>query len=126
MSDKVHQDFFADAFHETGTASPPNVAAINLLSVIPETRTHFWNMVDLDGNFVDDCRNCWQDLDSCRCVALAANLGCNGGSYPELSPVYPLVVRWLRGSGLLLIIDLVIGNRLRKNRQHFCADGSLN
>ena len=83
-----HQEFFAAVLHEIGTAYPPNVAAIYLLSATPETRAHFWSMVDLDGNFIDDCCDCWQDLDSRRCVALAANLGCNGGSYPELSPAY--------------------------------------
>lgn len=88
FSSREHEEFFADVLHETGTAYPPNIAAIYLLSATAETRDRFWSMVDLDGNFVDDCRDCWQDLDSRRCVALAANLGCNGGSYRELSPAY--------------------------------------
>ncbi len=75
-----YEEFFAEMLHEIGTTCPPNVAAIYLLSTTPETRVHFWNMVDLDGNFVDDCWNRWQDL--------AANLACNGCSYPELSPAY--------------------------------------
>jgi len=88
FSSREHEEFFADVLHETGTAYPPNIAAIYLLYATAETRDRFWSMVDLDGNFVDDCRDCWQDLDSRRCVALAANLGFNGGSYPELSPAY--------------------------------------
>lgn len=88
FTDKEHEEFFAEVLHEIGTTYPPNVAAIYLLSATAETRDRFWNIADLDGNFVDDCWDIWQDLDSRRCVALAANLGCNGGSYPELSPAY--------------------------------------
>ena len=87
FSSKEHEEFFAAALHETGTAYPPNIAVIYLLSATAETRDRFWSMVDLDGNFVDDCRDCCQDLDSRRCVALAVNLT-GGGSYPVLSPAY--------------------------------------
>lgn len=90
FADQEHQEFFADALHEIGTTYPPNVAAIYLLSATSETRDRFWNMIDLDGNFANDCWDCWQelDLDSRRCVALAENLAYDGGSFPELSPAY--------------------------------------
>ena len=88
FTSKEHEDFFTYALHETGTAYPPNIAAIYLLSATADTRSRIWNMVDLDGNFYDDCWDCWQDLDTRRCVALAANLSCGGGSYSELSPAY--------------------------------------
>lgn len=87
---KEHEEFFAEVLHEIGTAYPPNVAAIYLLSATQETRNRIWDMMDLDGNFVDDCWYRWQelDLDSRRCVALAENLAYDGGSFPELSPAY--------------------------------------
>ena len=54
FSSREHEEFFADVLHETGTAYPPNIAAIYLLSATAETRDRFWSMVDLDGNFVDE------------------------------------------------------------------------
>jgi len=61
-----HEEFFHQAVHATGTAYPPAIAALYLLSACAETR---------------------EDEDSRRCVALAVNLT-GGGSYPVLSPAY--------------------------------------
>lgn len=82
-----HEEFFRQAVHATGTAYPPTIAALYLLSACTETRAHFWEVMDPDGCIKDDCWDCWTDEDSRRCVALAANLT-GGGSYPVLSPAY--------------------------------------
>lgn len=41
FTSKEHKEFFAAVLHETGTAYPPNIAAIYLLSATAETRNHF-------------------------------------------------------------------------------------
>ena len=82
-----HEDFFHEAVHATGTAYPPTVAAVYLLSACADVRERIWEVVDPDGCIKDDCWDCWTDEDSRRCVALAANLT-GGGSYPVLSPAY--------------------------------------
>lgn len=84
---KDHEDFFREAVHATGSAYPPTIAALYLLSACGETREHLWEMVDPDGDIKDDLWDCWQSEDSRRCVALAVNLS-GGGSYPVLSPAY--------------------------------------
>ena len=38
FSSREHEEFFAEVLHETGTAYPPNIAAIYLLSATAETR----------------------------------------------------------------------------------------
>lgn len=86
--DYEHKDFFENAMHETGTAYPPNIAGLYLLSANEETRSNFYAMVDLDGNFMDDLGLDFADPDTRRLVALAANLAGGGGGYPELSPAY--------------------------------------
>lgn len=85
--DKTHEEFFVDAVREIGSAYPPTIAAIYLLSATSETRAHFWEMINMDGGIVDDMWDMWQDEDSRRAVALAVNLSCGDG-YPVLSPAY--------------------------------------
>lgn len=86
---REHKDFFEYAMHETGTAYPPNIAAIYLLSANENTRASFYKLVDLDGNFLGVSEN-WQDTttdpDTRRLMALAANLAVGDGPYPDLSP----------------------------------------
>ena len=88
---REHKDFFEYAMHETGTAYPPNIAAIYLLSANENTRASFYKLVDLDGNFLGVSEN-WQDTttdpDTRRLMALAANLAVGDGPYPDLSPAY--------------------------------------
>ena len=85
--DSLHEDHFNSALYEIGSTYPSIVAAIYLLSATRETRAHFWELVDHDGNIKDDLWDVWQDEDSRRCVALAVNL-LYGDSYPVLSPAY--------------------------------------
>ena len=82
-----HEEFFHQAVHATGTAYPPTIAALYLLSACAETRERVWEVMDPDGYVKDDCWDCWQDEASRRCVALPVNLT-GGGSYPALSPAY--------------------------------------
>lgn len=85
--DSDHADFFASALHEIGSAYPPTVSAVYLLSATLETRARFWAVVDLDGNIKDDRWDTWETEDSRRVVALAVNLT-YGDSYPVLAPAY--------------------------------------
>lgn len=85
--DSDHADFFASALREIGSAYPPTVAAVYLLSTTPETRAHIWHVVSLDGEILDDLWDTWDTEDSRRLVALAVNLA-YGDSYPVLSPAY--------------------------------------
>ena len=82
-----HEDFFHEAVHATGTAYPPTVAALYLLSACADVRERIWEVVDPDGCIKDYCWDCGRGEDRRRCVALAANLT-GGGSYPVLSPAY--------------------------------------
>ena len=86
-----HKDFFEYAMHDTGTAYPPNIAAIYLLSASENTRADFYRLVDLDGNFLglpEDWRDMTANPDTRRLMALAANLAVGDGPYPDLSPAY--------------------------------------
>lgn len=85
--DSEHENFFVSAVHEVGSTYPATIAALYLLSATAETRAHFWELVDMDGNIKDDLWDVWQDEDSRRCVALAVNL-LYGDSYSVLSPAY--------------------------------------
>ena len=44
--DFKHKTLFENAMHDTGTAYPPNIAAIYLLSAHEDTRADFWSLVD--------------------------------------------------------------------------------
>lgn len=88
---REHKDFFEYAMHETGTAYPPNIAGIYLLSASENTRADFYRLVDLDGNFLglpEDWRDMTADPDTRRLMALAANLAVGDGPYPDLSSAY--------------------------------------
>lgn len=86
-----HRTFFENAMHDTGTAYPPNIAATYLLSASEGTRASFYKLVDLDGNFLGLPED-WPDMtaapDTRRLMALAANLACGDGPYPDLSPAH--------------------------------------
>lgn len=86
--DQDHRDFFEEQVFELGVADPCDVAAIYLLSALPETRSAFWDLMGVDGHMAYDCWDAsWQTPDTRRCVALASNLT-DGAEYPELSPAY--------------------------------------
>ena len=82
-----HEEFFHQAVHATGTAYPPTIAALYLLSACAETRERVWEVMDPDGYVKDDCWDCWQDEDSRRCVAPSSgrqrNFGSAIGTLPE-------------------------------------------
>ena len=86
-----HKTFSENAMHNTGTAYPHNIAAIYLLSASENTRTDFYRLVDLNGNFLGLPED-WQDTtanpDTRRLLALAANLAVGDGPYPALSPAH--------------------------------------
>lgn len=89
--DFEHKTLFENAMHDTGTAYPPNIAAIYLLSAHEDTRADFWNLVDLDGNFrglPEDWSDGTTNPDTRRLLALTANLAVGDGPYPDLSPAY--------------------------------------
>jgi hypothetical protein len=84
--DKTHRDFFDEVSREIGSADPATLAAIYLLSTLPETRTAFWTMVDIDGNIKNNCWNAsWQTKETRRLTGLAVNL-CVGDGHKALSP----------------------------------------
>ena len=89
--DFEHKTLFENAMHDTGTAYPPNIAAIYLLSAHEDTRADFWNLVDLDGNFrglPEDWSDGTTNPDTRRLLALTANLAVGDGPYPDLAPAY--------------------------------------
>lgn len=89
--DYEHKTLFENAMHDTGTAYPPNIAAIYLLSAHEDTRADFWSLVDLDGNFrglPEDWPGGTAAPDTRRLLALTANLAVGDGPYPDLSPAY--------------------------------------
>ena len=89
--DYEHKTLFENAMHDTGTAYPPNIAAIYLLSAHEDTRADFWNLVDLDGNFrglPEDWPDGTTNPDTRRLLALTANLAVGDGPYPDLAPAY--------------------------------------
>ena len=43
--DFKHKTLFENAMHDTGTAYPPNIAAIYLLSAHEDTRADFWTAI---------------------------------------------------------------------------------
>lgn len=59
--DSLHEDHFNSALYEIGSTYPSIVAAIYLLSATRETRAHFWELMDNDGNIKDDLWDVWQD-----------------------------------------------------------------